>query len=348
MISLSRHLSRLSALLLIFLAACSNPPAPKGIDDQPLRLITSIAPSGVFAGSPGRELIAFGGEGLQLLEVASGERRRLDSRVPLALAWRHDGELLAAAFAGGEQSGQLTVFTRAGTVAEQFDLPGTPVAVAWSQHKDLLVAGYRLQQFKFGGNLAQWLVRVNAAGREQFELGDVTLKPATAEKLRDRLGELLRVSFSPAGDELVVMQLHDPPRFAAYLQLTHRNWQVPAERKLLQLPVQPVVLAWGGDSDTVNYRAGAGSWRALSLWPPAGEQMQAVEPTADLPDAWGVGRSLQRFDSGDYLLAVDGRLYAGTGLPGRLGPTDADRDWTLRRWRFEGLISPEEYQEVRP
>ena len=75
---------------------------------------------------------------------------------------------------------------------------------------------------------------------------------------------------------------------------------------------------------------------------------QAAEPTADLPDAWGVGRSLQRFDSGDYLLAVDGRLYAGTGLRVRPGPTDADRDWTLRRWRFAGLISPEEYQEVRP
>jgi hypothetical protein len=344
MIPSRRFLRWLTIVALLLLPACTNVPAPRGADDQPLQRLTALAPAAIFAGSSDRQLVAYGKGGLQLLEITSGRRRQLDDSEPRALGWRHDDEQLAAAFADG----RLVVFDRAGSVVSRAELPGTPVAVAWSRRQELLIAGFRLKRYSFGVNLAQWLVRYDSRERELFDLGDVTLKPATADRLSNQLAGLLNVSFSPEGDELIMLRLYDPPQFPAYLQLIHRNWQAPGERKLLELPVQPVALDWGAEPERINYRVAGQPWHSLLLWPPAGEQPHAAAPSAELSAAWGVGTRLQRFADGHYLLAVDRRLYAGSGLPERPLPTAADKAWILRKWRFEGLITPEEYREVRP
>lgn len=342
----------LSLLILpwfgLLLTACAELPAPVPPAGTSLQLVTVIDPEEVFAGSPDLNLIALGKGGLQLLDVPSGEVRRLDSQAPLALGWRHDGIQLAAAFAANDGKGRLVIFARDGQVVANSELPGTPVALIWSRRDDLLVAGYNLRTFSFGSSLTQWLVRINGAEQEQTTIGDATLKPATTKAVRDRLSDLLKVAFSPEGDELVVLQLHDPPQFPAYLQATHRNWQVAGERKLVQFPVQPVALHWGADADELAYRSGPGPWRVLPLWPPAGSSSSITALTADLPEEWGAETRLQRFANGDYLLAGNGRLYIGHHLPPRLDEADAGTAWMLRKWRFEGLISPEEYQEVRP
>ena len=337
----------LGAILLLLQQACAAAPPPASLNNQPLQLITSIPPAGIFAGAPDRTLIAFAGDGLQLLEVATRQRKTVDGREPLALGWRRDGSQLAAVFAVDSERGQLAIYDRDGRLTEQSPLPGMPVALAWSRHDDLLIAGFRLREFSFGGNLSQWLVRINAAEREVFELGDTTLKPATARAVKTRLADLLKVSFSPVGDELIALRLHDPPQFPAYLQLVHRNWQVPKERELQQLPLQPAEIAWGDTEDTVICRSAAGTWQMLPLWPADGEpsrHMVAINDPAELP---AVDQGLQRFADGGYLLAVNGRLYLGSGLAPLAAEGD-DKAWTLRKWRFEGLITPEEYLEVRP
>ncbi len=337
----------LGGILLVLLQACTEVPAPRSLNNQPLQQIASIGPSDLFTGSPDRKLIALGGDGLQLLEIATRQRKTIDSRKPLALGWRRDGLQLAAVFAGDGKQGQLVLYDQEGRLVEQADLPGVPVALAWSRHDDLLIAGFHLREFSFGGNLSQWLVRVNGAERAVFELGDSTLKPTTAKTVKSRLADLLKVSFSPAGDELVVLQLHDPPQFPAYLQLVHRNWQVAKERKLLQLPVQPVAIAWGDAEDTVVYRSADGTVQMLPLWPADGEPSRNMVVIGDAPKLPEVDKGLQRFADGGYLLAVNGRLYLGSGLAPR-STGDDDKGWTLRKWRFEGLITPEEYLEVRP
>ena len=348
-----------TVFLVLLLTACAVPPPPLGSDGQALTFVTPLSLDGVFAGSPDRALIAYGEGGLHLREVAAGTVHRLDAAgtvhrldaaEPLAAAWRQDGAQLAAAFASANGSnGRLVVFDRDGRTLAEAELPGTPVAMAWSHHQELLVAGFTFRQFSFGGSLSQWLIRINGAEREQLTIGDSTLKPSTVQAVAGQLGRLLKVSFSPAGDELVVLQLHDPPQFPAYLQLTHRNWQVStAERKLLQLPVAPVILDWGAAEDTLIYRTGDGLWRELALWPPPESTAPVTVPSSEFPSAWADSIHLQRFDNGDYLLATGGRLYAGSGLPVRHTANDAELGWTLRKWRFEGLISPEEYREVRP
>jgi hypothetical protein len=331
---------------LLWLPACAVVPGPRGTDGLPLEPLAMIGHEGIFAASPDRTLIAYGDAGLQLLDLPSQQRRQLDRRTPLLLGWRQDGSQLAAVFAGEGEGRVLALLDRDGRLVEESELPGIPVALAWSQRHDLLVAGFTLRQFGFGSNLSQWLIRIHAAGREKLSLGDVTLKPATASTLKDRLTAFLAVGFSPAGDELVLARLHDPPRFAAYLQLVHRNWQVADERKLTHLPVQPLEITWGDDADTIAYRSASGVWRELPLWP-VGETLSAeAAAVAALPALPGAGGRLQRFGDGAYLLAINGRLYRGSGLGLRTG--EGANIWMLRKWRFDGLISPDEYREVRP
>jgi hypothetical protein len=86
----------------------------------------------------------------------------------------------------------------------------------------------------------------------------------------------------------------------------------------------------------------------IELWPPADEE--PARKTAPLPgaDAGQAGVRMQRLDDGRYLLATADRLYAGSGLPVRDRTRHDDRMWQLRKWRFEGLITAEEFREARP
>lgn len=222
------------------------------------------------------------------------------------MTWRKtDGERLAKGVADNNGGWRLDVFSRDGRKLEEHPLPGPVLAVAWSSRQDLLVIGYRLQEFSFGANLSQWLVRLHDGRREQLDLWDTTLKPGTARNLKNSLSALLPAAFSPAGDEVIFTRLHDPPQFPAYLELRYRNWQVPAERKLLQLSVQPVSLGWEPTGEVVTCRSGSHPAQRVELWPDAAGAVPAAAPAPA-----------------------------------------AELLWTLRKWRFEGLITPAEFLEV--
>lgn len=226
---------------------------------------------------------------------------------PLVQAWSPDGGRLATGFAHGTDESRLEVTDRNGQVLNHRALPGQILAIAWSSRGDLLVAGYRLQSYSFGANLTQWLFRSHDGVEEILPLGDVTIETATVKAYADDLPRLLTVAFSPSGDELVYARLHDPPQFSPYLQLLYRNWQVADSRKLLDLPVEPVAVTWSERGDAITCRFETGPPRAYNLWPaPAGTR-------ADVPK--------------------------GEALP-------EEKHWALRKWRFEGLITPEEFNRA--
>jgi hypothetical protein len=272
----------------------------------------------------------------------------LAAAAPVALGWRRDGSRLAAGFAEADGEGRLAVFDRSGALLSEQPLPGRPVHVSWSSRHDLLVVGYRLQVYSFGANLSQWLVRVDGQSPAPIPLGDVTLRPATARQLAPALPQLLQAVFSPDGDELVYQRLHDPPEFPAYLRLLYRNWQTTGERKLLDRPLQPLDIDWESSGEAIVLQPLTPVAQRIELWPPAGEE--SARKTAPLPgaDAGQAGVRMQRLDDGRYLLATADRLYAGSGLPVRDRTRHDDRMWQLRKWRFEGLITAEEFREARP
>ena len=329
-------------------AACVSPPAPRSLNETPLQLVAELDRDGGFAASPDGRQLAFGRQGLQLLDRAAGTTRRLADAAPVALSWRRDGTQLAAGFAEADGEGRLAVFDRSGALLSEQPLPGRPVNVSWSSRHDLLAVTYRLQIYSFGANLSQWLVRVDSQGPATVPLGDVTLKPTTARQLASALPILLQAAFSPDGDELVYLRLHDPPEFPAYLRLLYRNWQTTGERKLLDLPLQPHDIDWEPSGEAIVLQPLTPVAQRIELWPRAGEA--PATQAAPLPgaDAGQAGVRIQRLDDGRYLLATEGRLYAGTGLPERTPARHDDRVWQLRKWRFEGLITAEEFREARP
>lgn len=342
---------RFPALLLLLLTAlataCAAPPPP-GLNAEPLQLLTDLDPEGVFALSPDGEQLAFGRNGLRLLERASGQLRQLAAGSPLALAWRRDGAELAAGFVDEQGESRLAVFDRRGALLSEQPLPGRLLSLSWSARHDLLAFGYQLKVYSFGANLTQWLVRSDAQTTTTIVLGDVTLRPATAKRLAKDLPALLAAAFSPDGDELVFLRLHDPPEFSPYLRLLYRNWQAPGERKLLDLALQPVAIDWEPTGEAIVWWYGAQQPQRFELWPPPASTPQPAVVSLIPARASDPASRLQFLDDGRYLLATAGRLYLGEGLPVRQRPAYDEALWQLRKWRFEELISAEEFREARP
>ena len=343
-----RHARRLVLTLAALAAACAPPPLPHGLNESPLQLVTELDRDGVFAASADGQQLAFGRQGLRLLDRASGVTLRLADAAPVALGWRRDGTRLAVGFVDGQGQGRLAVFDRSGALLSEQQLPGRPLNVTWSSRHDLLVIGYRLQVYSFGANLSQWLVRVDDQGSDTVSLGDVTLRPATAARLAPALPALLQATFSADGDELVYLRLHDPPEFPAYLRLLYRNWQTTGERKLLDLPLQPAVLAWEPSGEAIVVHPDSPTAQRIELWPRPGDASATTTAPPPGADAGEGGLRLQRLDDGRYLLATADRLYSGAGLPERPRRGHDDKLWQLRKWRFEGLITADEFREARP
>jgi len=70
-----------------------------------------------------------------------------------------------------------------------------------------------------------------------------------------------------------------------------------------------------------------------------GRLYQGRELLAD----WGEGARLQILDDGRFLLAVQQSLYIGDGLQPRPRQKYDEKAWNLRRWRYQGLITQDEY-----
>jgi len=211
---------------------------------------------------------------------------------------------------GGE--GRVVVRDASGRELFVRVLPARVTALNWSGRGELLAFGYRLQRYTFGGNLTQTLFRMTTKMSDAVRLADQTIKPATAARFEEHSAPQLQVAFAPMGDELVYTRLHDPPDAPPYLQLVHRNWQSEHERELVRLPLAAVQLTWAGD-DTVKVRQETGVVRCLQLW--------------DAPTTLG---------------ACEGTPQGGQDHPEAYD----ERRWTLRRWRYLGLISPEEYRHL--
>lgn len=329
----------------VLMSACVSPRSPRGLNELPLTVVARLDRHAAFSASPDGRLVAYGDSAL-LLDDGSGRPISLSKASPVALGWRRDGERFAAGFTADNGQDRLAVFDRSGRLLDEHLLPGRVLAVTWSSRNDLLVAGYRLREFSFGANLTQWLWRIDGRAVEEIRLGDATIEPATVGLVRETLPQLLSPSFSPAGDELVFARLHDPPQFPPYLQLHYRNWQVPTARRLPDLPVQPVVFAWGEGGQAILCQSGNEPPRQFELWPAAIGQAQEGKPSRHWRSGLWNGYPLQVFADGSYLIAMHGRLYAGSGLPVSASVEHDDRLWSMRKWRFEGLITPDEFEKA--
>jgi len=344
---------------LIFLSGCVAGSPPQAINETPLVRVANIDVTGLFAADEGGQKVAIARSGFYLLDLESGFRQKLSSDSPVALAWGLDGSSLAVAFPSADYETRLVLYTSQGVLLYETLLPVALSQMVWSDRGDLLVTGFALKVYSFGGNLRQGLYKVTREEVLETVLSDTTLKPSTLKSLVSIMQKVQPVVFSPQGDELVFAKLHDPPAFQPYLQLRHMNWESGVERSLRKIPLQPLQLNWDDAKGSVAVMAQSSSF-SLSLWTSAESSAEQrhlpsyrfsagrlYESETLLAD-WGTESRLQILVDGRYLLAQNGQLYLGDGLKAVPRIAYSERSWTLRRWRFEGLITQDEYLNLLP
>ena len=344
-------------IILTFAAACATGTPPGSIPDHPLRPLADIDDSGLFSANQNGTKVTFTNDSLYLLDPDSGDKKKLSSAKPIALAWSPDGLSLAAAFERADFETELLVYSTGGMVMNEAVIPVALSQLYWSSRGDLLAVGFVLKVYSFGGNLRQLLYRIDDDTLVETLLTDSTLRPPLAEQVKPLLHNLLPVSFSPQGDELVFLRLHDPPEFSPYFQLLYQNWQFEKPRELLKTPLQAMSLNWEPSGNIVNVLSEEGL-QTLNLWPSEGKAVvpltaenyrfidgrlyRGLELLAD----WGKKSQIQRLADGKFLLSVNRALYLGGGLKSHSAPTYNEAGWNLRRWRYEELITPSEYQKL--
>jgi len=338
----------------VLLSGCVAGSPPQAINKTPLTRIADIDSTGLFAADQDGRNLAVSRSGLLLLDLESGSGQKLSSESPVALAWSPDGSALAAAFQIADYETRLELYSAQGALLHETLLPVVVSQMVWSSRGDLLVTGFALKVYSFGGNLRQTLYRVTTEQIVEKVLADTSLKPATTKKFMPIMQSVQPVIFSPQGDELVFAKLHDPPAFAPYLQLRHMNWESGVERSLVKIPLQPIQFFWRGSENAVGVMAQAENF-SLSLWPFAeGSAEQLRVPFYQfgkgrlyygerLVADWDDEALLQILDDGRYFLAQKRHVYLGDGL--QLVPRSVynEKSWILRRWRFGGLITSDEY-----
>ena len=344
-------------LAFFFLPGCIVGPPPQSASENPLTKVAVIDSSGLFSANRGGHKLAFARDGLLLLDLAFNSEQKLSSEQPVALAWSIDGSTLATAFSTSDYETLLALYSEKGQLLHETLLPAALTQMVWSVRGDLLVTGFALKIYSFGGNLRQLLYRADTDPVVETVLSDTTLKPATVKRFSAMMQSFQPVEFSPDGDELVYVQLHDPPEFPPYIQLLYRNWQVADGRSLQKRSLQALQFEWDSTGDSLKVVSDAGVSK-YDLWPIEGTVSELslsgdyhfeggrLYDDGKLLADWGAGAQLQVLAGGRYLLAIENALYLGEGLRAALPVGYREKNWTLRRWRFEGLITPVEYQRL--
>ena len=337
--------------IIAILFGCTAP-IPHSIDNLPLKKIVAKRNIELFKADLMGKNVAISGDGLFVVPIESGNLVRLNDETPLDLAWSPDGSILAAAFPSKDGETLLIQYSPQGELLTEKSLPIDFGSLAWSDRGDLLVSGYVLQIYTFGANLTQSLYRVKGDEFIQIILSDTTLHPETVKRLVPYIDFIQPVAFSPYGDELVFISLHDPPEFPPYMEILHQNWQVGSPRSLMELPVQALELKWLQDKETVEIITESKKYH-LQIWPSA-----EVQSTSDrnyrfslgrlydgdqLLTDWGAESKIQILHDGRFLLGVKNTIFLGSGLRQGTPTSHNEKNWKLRQWRAAGLISPDEF-----
>jgi hypothetical protein len=203
-------------------------------------------------------------------------------------------------------------------------------------------------------------------------LYDTTLKPTTLKRLDGILERTLTFSLSPGQDEILYVQMHDPPVFSTFARLVLRHLDNGKEREIAEIPAGSAGAVFSSNGERILYGNGEAGFQQMDTW---GNRGIAVIPTP--------GQEIALSFSGRYLL-LDGHLYrdgveivsfpAATAgrfaaqagrlamvcgeqlyllsglpedLPPAVAPAAAEHLRKLRKSLSEGLISPQEYHAIR-
>ena len=357
------------ALYFTLIGGCARPlqisPLPEGIETAPL---TELRGNGPVVWHPSGTLLATGTDGLALFDITTGSITTLDASKPAKLVWSPDGDRLATAWQHAEST-RLELRSVSGDLLSSTILAGRPDRLLWSTESGLLIITSQLKIYSFGGDLTLLLHRWGGqTPPETTTLHNATIKPLTAKNWQQGLLAGSQATVSPTGDELLYLQLKDPPAFGGSYRLTLRHIASGAEKQIASLPLSTRAAQFI-DDERVLVDAGSAETTELFLW---SKEQTDVWPYAGGPLTispggryWLVGGHLLRDginivhipdleqaqfspDGSRLLLQSGGNWHILKGLTDATKPAinaaDLKKLRQLRNWRSRGLITPEEFR----
>jgi hypothetical protein len=356
------------AIWLFFLAGCASTPftgpVPEGTTLSQLPLFDNETP---VVWHPSGQSINASQKGLIRYDLRTGDKAQIDSERPARMVWSPDSTRLAAAYRLDEST-RIVLRDAAGKQLAETILPGILDRLLWSEEVGLLVITSRLKIYSFGGDLRLTMHLWDGVSAPQSTvLYNATIRPSTSLDWEQGLIAGSEASLSPDQDEILYLQLHDPPAFQGSYYLTLRHLKTGAEKKIVSLPIGLRSIQFI-DSDHVLVDNGNVGSMDLFLWGdeanlglPFAGKITAVSPGGHYrligeqllldknPIGHFPGVSAAAFspDGSRLLLQIKKRWYLLDGLTESVRPTlstsDLEKLRQLRNWRSRGLITPQEF-----
>lgn len=315
------------------------------------------------------ENIVFADGGLKIQNLVSGRSRTICPDTPSALAWSPDGRRIAAAFSHGNE-GTLRLYGFEGELQAEVKVSGNISSLAWRSTTEVLAMNICVVQFSFGANLAETLLQWDGVGEpKRLIFFDTTLKPSTTKQGNDHLISRLTFKLSPLGDEVLFVNVLDPPLFPTYFKVFLHNIDSGTAREIAKVSLNSGGGVFVGAGESILY--GDGENRSL-ISDPRKDIMLRTIPTPGREIAVSSGGRYMMLDGNLYFegtrtasfqescrskfsavgghmaVACGDRLYMVSGLkeelPAQPQPKEMARLKELRKLLSEGLITSQDYR----
>ncbi len=239
--------------------------------------------------------------------------------------------------------------------------------LAWVSDAELLMAAVDLQEYSFGGNYRVILYRWQQNEELQSDvLADTSPLTAHLELLGDAVFDSVHMRISPYRDEIMFTRLVMPPNAEMHYKLVVRHLTTGAENIIAKLPLKTAGGRYLQSGKRIFFSDGLYQSINRSIW------------GTDAYETYPPGRHVEISPGGRYKIIdrsflrdrdlmftfndIDAAAFSPTGrslifTSGRgvfeIAPLEdapfeppeiSIKILELRRWRSEGLITPQEYE----
>jgi WD40 repeat protein len=357
-------------LFLLSLALLSGCAKKMPIIDLPeqysVQRLGSVTKASPVAWHPDNNYYAVAASGLVIGQV-NGSLFSVDRHAPKAISWSPTGAFLAASF-GNSQKSTIRIFSFDGTALADVAVEGSVLDLGWTSDDELLIAAVTVKTFSFGGNYSVSLYRWRQNEElSQEVIADTSPLKSHLEAMGESIYNSVHLQISPFRDEIIYTRLLIPPNVDMHYQLVVRHLDSGREKVITKIPYGSQGGRYLLQGDNVFFSDGHYQSIKRSIW--GTEAYETYKPGRFVEISPG-GRyklidqnllqdrdvlfSFAKVDKaafspdGSKLLFTSGRdLYLLSDLEDSpvQRVTVSQRLLELRRWRSEGLITPQEYEQ---
>jgi WD40 repeat protein len=353
--------------MLALLSGCAKKMPITDLPEQySVQYLGSVNSASSLAWHPDSDHYAVSASGLAIGQVGEGATS-VDRHSPKAISWSPTGSFVASSF-GTTKNSTIRIFSFDGTALANVAVEGAVHDLGWTSDNELLIAAVTVKTFSFGGNYNVRLYRWRQNEELSHEvLADTSPLKANLAAMGDSIYDSVHLQISPFHDEIIYTRLLTPPNVDMHYQLVVRHLDSGSEKVIAKIPYGSQGGRYFLQGDNVFFSDGTYQSIKRSIWGTEAYETYKAGRSVEISPG---GRyklidrkllqdrdilfSFAKVDKaafspdGSKLLFTSGRdLYLLSALddPPVQRVTVSQRLLELRRWRSEGLITPQEYEK---